>query len=752
MELTLSAVCVKDAKSYEGLYDKEKQIKTSHGNVLVPQAEGYGGVEGKYFEKVVIDCKNREQLQKFLAGPYFVSPYLFNGARKQENWVETTAIVIDVDDKPLKWAIDKVEEWECDYIVRYSKSMDVDGEVEEGKESAHIFIPLKDGIVDLKQQKRLELVLAEELLGVMDLKTNERARFYYCGSRTRMPRVHNGKGPLDAYAFMDSRDPEVVEIKKKAYNFRDMADKSKKSTERCEWLTMDTVFVTSRYGPKTLGELIEMDEEKYPGLCIVCGNDEKVRGEHAGNHNAVFYKPDNNKYGAWAHQCSSCASRGMPEFINFKSEVLAKNIMQRERWAFFYDLANGCKTTYAYLDRETGRVATTVCGHDFIKNKYEAAGIGTVPKAFPEYRLDLVPNREFGPLDDIGVYNKYDPPAILEVGASDAEWRGCLMDKYFRHVLGAGSCSKEEEDEVVEHFYDWFATIVQTRSKVLTTFLLQGTGSTGKGSVFEYVIKPLFGARFCTPVDQKALTNKFNKAFNDNVFILLDEVRVDYSAESGSAFKQMIGNKTMSMEGKFMNAADYRVNANFLVATNDRGAVRIDDNDRRLNVGYYQEAKLEDMEWVQKSRGGVSMERWLKTVVMSDEELMKLVGWLKSRVVVNTDVVSSSLRNRAWKELVTMTQYGTEPFWKAVATLDYDWFIEELRELEGKDGHFRSDLLKDEIACGAIKSGTVLTLFNLIYREHRTHLKTEHGMAKKFGLVSKAKRFGTETHRAYVKG
>ena len=93
-----------------------------------------------------------------------------------------------------------------------------------------------------------------------------------------------------------------------------------------------------------------------------------------------------------------------------------------------------------------------------------------------------------------------------------------ITNKIINHVLGG-------ESEIIDHFINWLAAILQTRGQTKTAWLFQGTQGTGKGLLMNNILRPLFG------VNQTAARRmeEFNEPYNgymERVFLVfVDEVQ-----------------------------------------------------------------------------------------------------------------------------------------------------------------------------------------------------------------------------------
>jgi len=240
--------------------------------------------------------------------------------------------------------------------------------------------------------------------------------------------------------------------------------------------------------------------------------------------------------------------------------------------------------------------------------------------------------------------------------------------RLLQHVTG-------NDTPCYEYFLDWLAAIVQLRKKLLTTWVLHGVQGTGKGILYHSIIKPLFGSAFSAALNQDALESRFNSVFQDNVFIVFDEVQVDFSKHSGNSvnarIKLLITEQMMSFEPKGVAAKQGENECNFLFFSNQGNAVKIEENDRRFNVAPRQEVKLVDANWL--PAGGIDQ---LKRELSS--ELMQFALYLRKRPY-NSEVTYKPLDTAAKLAMIAATRTSGEDFFlKMIKPLDWDLMAENL--------------------------------------------------------------------------
>jgi len=104
--------------------------------------------------------------------------------------------------------------------------------------------------------------------------------------------------------------------------------------------------------------------------------------------------------------------------------------------------------------------------------------------------------------------------------------------KVIEHVCG-------NDNEVIQHFLNWFAYIFKYRIRTQTAWILQGTTGTGKGVLFSHILRPLIGDRYCQSITLSNLEDSFNKFWEECLILFIDEVDA-YSYEHERSFLSIV--------------------------------------------------------------------------------------------------------------------------------------------------------------------------------------------------------------------
>lgn len=237
-----------------------------------------------------------------------------------------------------------------------------------------------------------------------------------------------------------------------------------------------------------------------------------------------------------------------------------------------------------------------------------------------------------------------------------------LTAKLLSHVLGSGKTE-------FEHFINWLAYIYQNKRKTMTAWIFTGVPGTGKGLLIHKVLKPLFGEQ---QVPMRALENieeQFNLYMRTALFLVVDEFRM---ADSGSVgkmadkLKHQITEPNLTIRAMRTNQIELPSFCNFLFLTNRGDAVKIEDGDRRYNVGPRQEVKLEK-----------AHPELLTNMTQLETELYTIAGVL-NKFKVDQRMAHTALENEAKTQMKEISMSVLEEFAFAIRQRNLEYFIDVL--------------------------------------------------------------------------
>ena len=234
--------------------------------------------------------------------------------------------------------------------------------------------------------------------------------------------------------------------------------------------------------------------------------------------------------------------------------------------------------------------------------------------------------------------------------------------KLISHILGGGTAE-------LEHFVNWLAYIYQNKNKAMTAWILTGVPGTGKGLFIHKVLKPLFGEAQVPMRSLENIEEQFNLYMRTALFLAVDEFRMGDSGNIGKMadkLKHQITEPNLTIRAMRTNQIELPSFCNFIFLTNRADAVKIEEGDRRYNVGPRQERKLEEV-----------YPELLSNITELQTELYVFAGALKS-FQVNERMAHTVLENTAKDEMRQVSMSVLEEFATAIKTGDLPFFTDIL--------------------------------------------------------------------------
>lgn len=164
-----------------------------------------------------------------------------------------------------------------------------------------------------------------------------------------------------------------------------------------------------------------------------------------------------------------------------------------------------------------------------------------------------------------------------------------VINKIIDHVLGNDAAT-------LDHFYNWLSTIVQFKTRAGTAWVLQGTQGTGKGLLMHNILTPLFGYENVAAKRMEELESQFTEFMENKFIVFIDEIESGkslYHAKVTAKLKNLIVEPMISIRNMYRPAYLAPNFASMIFASNKPSSVEVAPDDRRFNVGGYQENKLQ---------------------------------------------------------------------------------------------------------------------------------------------------------------
>ena len=163
------------------------------------------------------------------------------------------------------------------------------------------------------------------------------------------------------------------------------------------------------------------------------------------------------------------------------------------------------------------------------------------------------------------------------------------INKVISHVLGHDAAT-------IDHFINWLACIVQYQTRTGTAWVWQGTQGTGKGVLFHQIITPLLGEQNVVSKRMEELESEFTGFMENKFVVFIDEIEAGkslYHSKVTAKLKNLIVEPMISIRKMYTPAYMAPNYANMIFASNKPASVEIAPDDRRFNVGPYQNTPIQ---------------------------------------------------------------------------------------------------------------------------------------------------------------
>lgn len=309
-----------------------------------------------------------------------------------------------------------------------------------------------------------------------------------------------------------------------------------------------------------------------------------------GGDSWAYYHPENN-----------------PDYIfNFKGEpaYLTKELLP-EYWEQITQQATKIDSSglayLAFCDRRTsGYWRGTFDAASDTLDIYQAKNETQVRHFAKQHGMplgDFIPEWDlvFDPRDTVRVdfqakvINQFSPSPFMKMtGLKAVQKIPPTIFKVIHHALGG-------DPDVVEHFVNWCAFILQERDRTKTAWVLHGTEGTGKGLLTNNILRPLIGVSNTVFKRMEELSEHYNQFVQNTLLVVVDEVQTSALANESAVMAKLrnwITEENVPIRAMYSNGVQARNYTNWIFNSNKPDPVSIPKGDRRFNVGKYQADRL----------------------------------------------------------------------------------------------------------------------------------------------------------------
>lgn len=271
------------------------------------------------------------------------------------------------------------------------------------------------------------------------------------------------------------------------------------------------------------------------------------------------------------------------------------------------------------------------------------------------------------------VVNKFQPSAImLNTGKAPAK-----IPPVARKVILSAVGSDER---IYDHFINWLATIIQTRDRTRTAWVLHGTEGTGKGLLVNKILRPIFGTHIALK-RMEEMNEKYNQYMAGSFIVFVDEVQTKALQNEGSAMakiRNFITEEMIGIRAMYSNEVNIHNYTNWVFSSNMPDPVSIKKGDRRFNVGRYQANKLQ----------------------ITDAELNKLEGEIQAlynylaEFQADHELAGKIIESEDRDQLISISETSADTVANALLDGDFFHFIDQLPT---DDSHKRNAMANGKV-------------------------------------------------------
>lgn len=203
------------------------------------------------------------------------------------------------------------------------------------------------------------------------------------------------------------------------------------------------------------------------------------------------------------------------------------------------------------------------------------------PDYIPDFQVVFNPALDVVFDRDARIVNLYTPTKYIKnAKKQDREKLPPTIERVLNHALGG-------QPDVVEHYLNWLAVIIQHKQMTQTAWVLHGTQGTGKGLLVNHVLRPILGDDYVKIIPLQMIEETFNPWLEKCQLLVIDEASVDDAKKVGALMaklKNWITEPVVAIRPMHAQAYQTPNFVNIMVLTNMHDPVVIHHNDRRFNV------------------------------------------------------------------------------------------------------------------------------------------------------------------------
>jgi hypothetical protein len=353
-----------------------------------------------------------------------------------------------------------------------------------------------------------------------------------------------------------------------------------------------------------------------------------------------------------------------------------------------------------YFDTATNELEIAPCTskdrlHDFLANNGQP-----IPESIPDWTCTYNPDSVARVNLSTNTLNWFVPSRFMQLDQSKLPK---LTDPpptilhLIHNVIG-------NSPDLVEAFLNWCACAFRYRRPNGTAWILQGVPGTGKGMLVNEILRPLFGIDNVAIKRMAELSDKFNDFIEGTLLCFIDEISIGEDKDHDrivANLKQQITEPIVSIRKMHVSAREISNYTNWLFSTNNKQPIKIEEGDRRYNVGEFCEVMLKDR---------------VDTYWLADQVAKELPDFVAYLLTRKADKRQASMvcSNEAREYMINSSMITADVLAKAINTGDLQKLYEYVDDLSVTADYSRRNKAE---AYGRLLEELILTQRDTLLRE-----------------------------------
>jgi hypothetical protein len=270
--------------------------------------------------------------------------------------------------------------------------------------------------------------------------------------------------------------------------------------------------------------------------------------------------------------------------ISLYDENISKEIIFYDHGVKEYAIFDGTTLCYKSKDKTLEYIKNLHFKNESIEDANKKARV--LLHKCPCYKAILDTKIPFGVNAD--KLNIFKPTDIIAYKVNDSDRQDIDIDiEYFKenfpyHYILLNNLFNT--DDRLRYFLNWLSYILNTLKKTRNCIVLNGVQGTGKGLLYERIIKKVFGEDYCVNLLSHQLKSNFSGMLHNKLFLVAEEMERRNSYDILDKLKTYITDPTMTIEKKGIDSFKAENLFNMMIFSNSVAPIKIEASDRRYSV------------------------------------------------------------------------------------------------------------------------------------------------------------------------